>query len=85
MIIVLIIFIFLLVVLPIICYEFYFVKKWYKKGYDSTMELHKENKLGKVVNPHDVSHTCNENKFWHYGAYDAYCEIIGTKNKSKNF
>lgn len=80
MLIFLIIFAFLLVSF-LIYYRLYLIKKWYKKGYDSTMELYKENKLGKVTNPDYILHTCNENKFWHYGAYDAYCKIKRMINK----
>ena len=74
----LIIFAILFITLPI-CYGLYLTRKWYKRGYNDTMLLYKENKLGVVADPHGI-HNCNENRWYHYGAWDAYCEIKGTTN-----
>ena len=68
----------LFITLPI-CYGLYLTRKWHKKGYNDTMESYKENKLGNVENPEYTKHSCTENRWWHYGAWDAYCEIKGIK------
>lgn len=76
----LVIFAILFITLPI-DYGLYLTKKWYNQGYNSTIKLYQENKLGAVANPDSVSHSCNENRWYHYGAYDAYCKIKETTDK----
>ena len=58
MVVFLIIFAILFITLPI-CYGLYLTKKWYKKGYNDTIELYKENKLGNVENPKCTKHSCS--------------------------
>lgn len=56
-------------------YPIYLTYKWYNKGYKDTVLLFNNNNLGKVENPSNVKHSCNENKWYHYGCYDAYCKL----------
>ena len=53
----------------------HFTNKWYNKGYNDTIKSYENGTLGKVENPKYVKHSCSENKWWHYGAYNAYCKI----------
>jgi hypothetical protein len=64
-----------LVPICIIGYSFYLVNKWYKRGYRETYELFYNGRLACVGNPDYTYHSCNENKYYHRGAYQAYTEI----------
>lgn len=64
-----------LVPICIIGYSFYIVNKWYKRGYNETYEMFHRGQLGCVENHDYVYHSCNENKYYHRGAYQAYKEI----------
>jgi hypothetical protein len=69
-----------LVPICIIGYSFYIVNKWYKRGYRETYELFHNGHLRCVENPDYVYHSCNENKYYHRGAYQAYKEINNLNN-----
>lgn len=73
------------ITLPI-CYSIYLTHKWYKRGYQDVMTDSEDYKKGKryIVNPKYSKHICNENKFWHYGAYDAYCKIKDVNDEKSN-
>jgi hypothetical protein len=64
----------------IIGYSFYLVNKWYKRGYRETYELFYNGRLACVGNPDYTYHSCNENKYYHRGAYQAYKEINNLNN-----
>ncbi len=69
-----------LVPICIIGYSFYIVNKWYKRGYCETYESFHKGQLGCVENPDYTYHSCNENKYYHIGAYQAYKEINNLNN-----
>lgn len=69
-----------LVPICIIGYLFYIVNKWYKRGYNETYEMFHLGRLVHVENPDYVCHSCNENKYYHIGAHQAYKEINNLNN-----
>ena len=60
-----------------ICYALYLTYKWYKRGYNDVMSDSEDYKKGvrRIVDPEYSKHMCNENKWYHYGAWSAYCKI----------
>ena len=66
--------------ISLIFVRYYLIHKWYYKGYNETLLAHLNGTLGEVNKPSGV-YLNNENRWWHRGAYDAYCEI---KQKKEN-
>jgi len=73
---------FILCLALVLCvgYNIYLQNKWYKRGYNETYESFYNGRLMCVENPDYTYHSCNENKYYHRGAYQAYKEINNLNN-----
>ena len=77
---ILVLFILCFILTIIVGYTIYITNKWYKRGYNETYDEFKFGTLKKIEDPSFIKFSCNENKYYAFGAYDAYKEI---KNKYK--
>lgn len=58
---------------------------WKLRGYEETHQALMKGKLGEVKDPSEMTFNSIENKMYHQGAWEAYCDFRSIFNEDENY